>query len=52
MTAGKLADLVVIEGDIGSSASDIRNVRLVFKDGLGYDAKRLTDAVKGLVGMR
>jgi len=50
--AGKLADLVVIEGDIGSSASDIRNVRLVFKDGLGYDAKRLTDAVKGLVGMR
>ena len=52
VTTGKLADLLVIEGDIGSSASDIRNVRLVFKDGLGYDAKKLTDAVKGLVGMR
>ena len=52
VAAGKLADLLVIEGDIGSNASDIRNVLLVFKDGLGYDAKRLTDAVKGLVGMR
>ena len=52
VAAGKLADLVVIEGDIGSNASDIRNVRLVFKDGLGYDAKKLTDAVRGLVGMR
>lgn len=52
VVAGKLADLLVIEGDIGSNASDIRNVRLVFKDGLGYDAKKLTDAVQGLVGMR
>ncbi len=52
VAAGKLADLLVIEGDIGRSASDIRNVRLVFRDGLGYDAKKLTDAVKGLVGMR
>ena len=52
VAAGKLADLVVIEGDMRRSASDIRNVRLVFKDGLGYDAERLTAAVAGLVGMR
>ena len=52
VAAGMLADLIVIEGDIGRSASDIRNVRLVFKDGLGYDSKKLTAAVKGLVGMR
>ena len=52
VAAGKLADLLVIEGDISARASDIRNLRLVFKDGLGYDAERLTDAVKGLVGMR
>ncbi len=49
---GKLADLIVIEGDIGRNASDIRNVRIVFKDGLGYDAAKLTAAVAGLVGMR
>ncbi len=49
---GKLADLVVIEGDIGRDASDIRNVRLVFKNGLGYDSQKLIDAVAGLVGMR
>ena len=52
VAAGKLADLLVIEGDIGRSASDIRNLRLVFKDGLGYDPDKLTAAVAGLVGMR
>ncbi|MDH3734494.1 MAG: amidohydrolase family protein, partial [Gemmatimonadota bacterium] len=50
--AGKIADLVVIEGDLSEDASDIRNVRLVFKDGLGYDSARLVAAVRGLVGVR
>ena len=49
---GKLADLVVIEGDIELRPSDIRNVRLVFKDGLGYDPDQLTAAVAGQVGVR
>ncbi|MDE2879074.1 amidohydrolase family protein [Candidatus Palauibacter soopunensis] len=49
---GKLADLVVIEGDIELRPSDIRNVRIVFKDGLGYDPDRLTAAVAGQVGVR
>ena len=52
VAAGKLADLIVIEGDIGLRPSDIRNVRLVFKDGLGYDPNKLTAAVAGLVGVR
>ena len=52
VAAGKLADLLVIEGDIGRNASDIRNLRIVFKDGLGYDPDKLTAAVAGLVGMR
>ena len=50
--AGKLADLIVIEGDIDLRPSDIRNVRLVFKDGLGYDPDKLTAAVAGQVGVR
>ena len=49
---GMLADLVVIEGDIELRPSDIRNVRLVFKDGLGYDPARLAAAVAGQVGVR
>ncbi len=52
VTPGMRADLVVIEGDIGRRASDIRNVRMVFRNGLGYDAEKLTAAVAGLVGMR
>ena len=49
---GKLADLIVIEGDIELRPSDIRNVRIVFKDGLGYDPDSLTAAVAGQVGVR
>lgn len=32
--SGKVADLVVIEGDPVSHPADIRNVRIVFKDGI------------------
>ncbi|HJS48001.1 MAG TPA: amidohydrolase family protein [Gemmatimonadales bacterium] len=50
--AGKLADLVVINGDPVAKPAEIRNVVLVFKDGVGYDAPRMREAVKGLVGVR
>lgn len=49
---GKRADLVVIEGDPAARAGDIRNVRIVFKEGVGYDSARLIAAVKGQVGIR
>jgi imidazolonepropionase-like amidohydrolase len=49
---GKLADLVVIKGDPIATPADIRNVTVVFKEGVGYDAVKLTDSVKGLVGVR
>jgi hypothetical protein len=49
---GKLADLVVLEGDPVTDPTRIRNVRLVFKDGVGYDAPKLISAVKGQVGIR
>ena len=50
--AGKLADLVVIAGDPVERESEIRNVTLVFKEGIGFDSPRLLDSVKGLVGLR
>ena len=49
---GKTADLVVVNGNPASSIQDIRNVELVFKDGVGYDSKKLFESAKGLVGLR
>jgi imidazolonepropionase-like amidohydrolase len=49
---GKLADLVVIRGNPIATPGDIRNVTIVFKDGVGYDSPKLLAAVKGVVGIR
>jgi hypothetical protein len=49
---GKVADLVVIDGDLVADAAAIRDVTTVFKDGVGYDSVKLIDSVKGLVGIR
>jgi imidazolonepropionase-like amidohydrolase len=48
---GKLADLVVLQGDLTSDPSVIRKVTTVFKDGVGYDSAKLIAAVKGRVGI-
>jgi len=50
VAVGKNADLVVIKGDPASKISDIENVEIVFKDGVGYDTKKLLDSVKGRYG--
>ncbi len=47
---GKNADLVVIQGDPSKQISDVENVEIVFKDGVGYDSKKLLDSVKGRYG--
>ena len=52
VAVGKLADLVVIDGDLTADGSMIRNVSIVFKDGVGFDAGKLLDSVKGEVGLR
>src|SRR6202167_1285048 len=50
VAVGKNADLVVIKGDPASHISDIENVEIVFKDGIGYDSQKLIDSVKGRYG--
>ena len=50
--AGKVADLVVIDGDPVARPAEIRNVQIVFKDGVGYDSAKLIKAVEGEVGIR
>lgn len=52
ISAGKRADLVVLQGDLTQSIGVIRNVVLVVKDGVGYDPGRLLASVQGTVGIR
>jgi imidazolonepropionase-like amidohydrolase len=50
VTPGKIADLLVVEGDPGKTNSDIGNVAIVFKDGIGYDPEKLLETVRGRYG--
>ena len=47
---GKNADLVVIKGNPATRISDVENVEIVFKDGVGYDSQKLIVSVKGHYG--
>lgn len=49
--AGKQADLLVVEGDPAADISDVRNVRIVFKQGIAYDPQALRESVRGRVGI-
>lgn len=49
--AGKVADLVVIEGDVEADGN-LHGTRIVFRHGVGYDSAKLVDSVRGLVGIR
>jgi imidazolonepropionase-like amidohydrolase len=48
---GKIADLVLLQGDLTANPGVIRRVVTVFKDGVGYDSPKLIAAVKGRVGI-
>lgn len=48
---GKVADLVLLKGDLTADTFVIRNTVTIFKDGVGYDSARLIDAVRGRVGV-
>jgi len=49
---GKQADLVVIRGNPSVKMTDMEDVELVFRRGVGYDSAKLVTSVKGLVGSR
>jgi imidazolonepropionase-like amidohydrolase len=48
---GKLAELVLLEGDLAADPTVIKNVELVFKDGVGYDSAAMLESIKGRVGL-
>jgi hypothetical protein len=52
LAAGKQADIMVVKGDPSAAIADIENVEVVFKDGVGWDSKKLVESVKGQVGIR
>jgi imidazolonepropionase-like amidohydrolase len=52
IAAGKQADLMVVKGNPAATITDIENVEIVFKDGVGYDSEKLIQSVQGLVGIR
>jgi imidazolonepropionase-like amidohydrolase len=47
---GLQADLVVLRGNPSRHISDVRNVELVFKDGVAYDPDALVAAAAGTLG--
>ena len=51
IAVGKDADLVVIAGDPSTRIGDVRNVQIVFKQGIGYDPAKLVESVRGKVGL-
>ena len=48
---GKRADLVLINGDPEKEIKKVRNTEIVFKNGIGFDSKKLFESVNGKVGL-
>jgi imidazolonepropionase-like amidohydrolase len=48
---GKKADLVLIDGDPEKNIRDIRKTQIVFKNGIGFDSKKIFDSVKWKAGL-
>jgi imidazolonepropionase-like amidohydrolase len=50
ITPGKDADLFIVKGNPAAKINDVENVIVVFKDGVGYDSKKLLESVRGRYG--
>ena len=51
VATGKIADLVVLDGNPVQNIADVEKVSVVFKNGVGYDPVKLMADVKGQVGI-
>jgi imidazolonepropionase-like amidohydrolase len=50
VTAGKQADLVLLNGDLGKDITTIERPEVVFKAGIGYDSNGIYQSLRGKVG--
>lgn len=48
---GKIADMVLIDGDLEKDITNIRRMEIVFKEGIGFSSKKIFDSVKGKLGL-
>ena len=48
---GKIADMVLLQGDLAGDPAVIKNTVIVFKDGVGYESQTLLKDVRGRVGI-
>ena len=51
IAVGKLADLLVINGNPAQQIAAVRHVELVFRQGVGFDPVALIESVRGKVGL-
>jgi imidazolonepropionase-like amidohydrolase len=51
VAVGKKADLVLIGGDPETHITEVRNTEIVFKNGVGFDSKKLFESLNGKVGL-
>ncbi|MDQ8160479.1 MAG: amidohydrolase family protein [Gemmatimonadota bacterium] len=51
LVTGKLADFIIVNGNPDDKITDIRNIQMVFRQGVGYDPAALIASVKGKVGL-
>ncbi|HEX8326133.1 MAG TPA: amidohydrolase family protein [Hymenobacter sp.] len=49
--AGKQGDLVLINGDPEKDIQQVRQMEIVFKNGVGFDSVKLFESMKGKVGL-
>ena len=52
LTAGKQADLVLLDGDLAKDITVIENPEIVFKSGVGYDSNGIYESLHGHVGLQ
>ena len=50
IASGKDADLLIVKGNPAQAITDVENVIVVFKDGVGYDSAKLIRSVRGRFG--
>jgi len=41
----------LLNGDLSKDVSNIRDMEIIFKKGVGFDSKKIFDSVKGKVGL-
>ncbi len=51
IVVGKAADLMIVSGDPSRVIADVRNVDTVFRQGIGFDPRKLIASVSGSVGL-